>query len=228
MKTQYLFISLFFLIISQIVVSQNDTIRGLLLDVNNKVIKNYPVTLGKVNPVKVKTDKNGIFTFPNANLMDTLFVADKKGQNAVAIPVNGNHFLTIQSLKGDFNTKYLSTPDEQFLRQMQQAEYDKKKNLNTLSREDIVNSGCRDVLCLLKRLSGVAVFGEKVTVRGSISSLQGSSDPLIVLDGIVVGSEFSLSTIAVDEIESITVLKDASMYGVRGANGAILINTHRQ
>ena len=62
-----------------------------------------------------------------------------------------------------------------------------------------------------------------IRLRGVIS-LEGSSTPLILIDGI----EGGLSTVAPENIESIDVLKDASaaaIYGTRGANGVILITT---
>lgn len=62
-------------------------------------------------------------------------------------------------------------------------------------------------------------------IRG-ISTFGGNRDPLVLVDGI----ERSLNNIDPEEIESFSILKDASasaVYGVRGANGVILINTKR-
>jgi TonB-linked SusC/RagA family outer membrane protein len=62
-------------------------------------------------------------------------------------------------------------------------------------------------------------------IRG-ISTFGSAKNPLVLIDGI----ERSLNNIDVQEIESLSVLKDASasaVYGVRGANGVILINTKR-
>ncbi len=62
-------------------------------------------------------------------------------------------------------------------------------------------------------------------IRG-ISTFQGARNPLVLVDGI----ERSLNNIDIEEIESFSVLKDAAasaVYGVRGANGVILINTKR-
>lgn len=62
-------------------------------------------------------------------------------------------------------------------------------------------------------------------IRG-ISTFQGNRNPLILVDGI----ERSLNDIDPEEIESFSILKDASasaVYGVRGANGVILIQTKR-
>ena len=63
-----------------------------------------------------------------------------------------------------------------------------------------------------------------IQVRGA-SSLQAGNGPLIVIDGIPGGDLRNIST---QDVESITVLKDAgsaAIYGTRGANGVILITT---
>lgn len=67
----------------------------------------------------------------------------------------------------------------------------------------------------------------QIRIRGT-RSLTASNDPLIVLDGIPFPG--SLSDIDPNQIKSISVLKDASataIYGSRGANGVILIQTYR-
>lgn len=64
-----------------------------------------------------------------------------------------------------------------------------------------------------------------VFIRG-FSTINGSRAPLILVDGI----ERDMNNLNVQEIESFSVLKDASataVYGIRGANGVILINTKR-
>ncbi len=67
-----------------------------------------------------------------------------------------------------------------------------------------------------------------IRVRGPGSITQGSS-PLIVVDGIAVGNDADyLSSLNMNDIESIEVLKDAAssaIYGSRGANGIIMITT---
>jgi len=225
MKISFFLLAVFFAI-SHVVVAQNDTLIGVLLDINNKAIKKYPVTLGSVSPVTVKTDKNGIFTFPNANLNDVLYVGDKKGSNLIEIPVNGYSFVTVKSLKGNFKTEYLSDPDERLIRYVEQEikRNNRNRSTNTLRREDIIQSGCRDVYCLLRRFSGVSIVNGQIKLRGGASSISSPTGALIVIDGIADGN---LNSVPIDEIEEISVLKDASFYGVRGANGAIVIRTRR-
>ena len=66
-----------------------------------------------------------------------------------------------------------------------------------------------------------------VRIRGT-TSIRGSNEPLYIVDGVPFrpGPGGGLSGIQVSEIESIEVLKDATataMYGVRGANGVVII-----
>jgi len=66
-----------------------------------------------------------------------------------------------------------------------------------------------------------------IVIRG-VGTLNGSTEPLYIVDGMQF--EGALSTINQEDIESLTVLKDASstaLYGSRGANGVILITTKR-
>jgi len=69
-------------------------------------------------------------------------------------------------------------------------------------------------------------------IRGGSSSLYGNNAPLYIVDGVpfTPGSDGGLSGINPYDIESIRVLKDAAditMYGVRGANGVIVIKTKK-
>ena len=77
---------------------------------------------------------------------------------------------------------------------------------------------------------------QKILIRG-IGSISGSTQPLYVIDGVAVvnddmtsglKSQSILSSINPDDIESMTILKDAaaaSLYGARAANGVVIITT---
>lgn len=82
---------------------------------------------------------------------------------------------------------------------------------------------------------GSAGGGSKIRIRGG-ASLNASNDPLIVIDGVPVesnglpGSANLLNTINPNDIESMSVLKDASataLYGSRASNGVIIITTKK-
>ena len=79
------------------------------------------------------------------------------------------------------------------------------------------------------KVAGVQVLDDlSIRVRG-ITSLNGSNEPLFVLDKIVLFSNASIRDINPNDIKSVKVLKgsDASIYGVRGAAGVIVITTRK-
>ncbi len=82
---------------------------------------------------------------------------------------------------------------------------------------------------------GSAGGGSKIRIRGG-ASLNASNDPLIVIDGVpvesngIAGTGNYLSTINPNDIESMSVLKDASataLYGSRASNGVLIITTKK-
>jgi TonB-linked SusC/RagA family outer membrane protein len=78
----------------------------------------------------------------------------------------------------------------------------------------------------VKQKSGVPGGAFEVRVRG-IGSLGAGSDPLYVIDGFAVGTSVG-QNFNPNDVESISILKDAAstaIYGARGSNGVVLINT---
>ncbi len=106
---------------------------------------------------------------------------------------------------------------------------------STVSSETIVN---RPNASVVQTLSGqvaglniTAASGQpgaapRVTLRG-VGSINGNTDPLYVIDGIPVDAQ-AFRSLGNNDIESISVLKDAgatAIYGNRGANGVVVIKT---
>lgn len=78
----------------------------------------------------------------------------------------------------------------------------------------------------IQTTEGDAGSSPTIRIRGT-GSINGNSDPTIVVDGLVVDIDF-LTNLDMNEVESFEVLKDAAstaIYGSRGANGVILITT---
>jgi len=79
----------------------------------------------------------------------------------------------------------------------------------------------------INQTTGKPGQGMNVRIRGQLS-VSGGSDPLYVVDGFPITGD--ISTLNPDEIQDITILKDAastSLYGSRAANGVVLITTKR-
>lgn len=92
----------------------------------------------------------------------------------------------------------------------------------------------RNLVDFLYRISGVNITGPSsnptITIRG-ISSINSGIEPLYVIDGQAVGTNYLNvnGMLNVRDIAQVHILKgsDASLYGVRGANGVIVITTRR-
>ncbi|MEI6865112.1 TonB-dependent receptor [Flavicella sp.] len=108
--------------------------------------------------------------------------------------------------------------------------------ISTIGSDMIENQQAVSVVSALQgNVSGVNIIqaggqpgnNPVIRIRG-IGSINASAEPLIIVDGSPFNG--NLNTISSDQIASMTVLKDASstsLYGSRGSNGVILINTKR-
>ncbi|RZK40182.1 MAG: TonB-dependent receptor [Pedobacter sp.] len=115
-------------------------------------------------------------------------------------------------------------------------------SVSTISGKDLVSTSVANVSNMLignaPGVSGLQQSGEPgrngsaIYIRG-VSTYAGSTDPLIVIDGVPEPPEQTysrLNSMDANEIESLNILKDASstaVYGVRGANGVIIVTTKR-
>ncbi len=88
---------------------------------------------------------------------------------------------------------------------------------------------------LAGRLSGVTITqvagtpGQESNIQVRTRGTLNDTDPLYVIDGIVA-SKYAFDALSTDEVDNITLLKDAAsaaIYGSRGANGVILVTTKR-
>ena len=117
-------------------------------------------------------------------------------------------------------------------------------SISAIKAEDINRGAVANTQDLLKgKVSGVLIIpgdggpgsSARIRIRGS-ASLNASNDPLIVIDGVPVASGAAggmsnpLDLLNPNDIESFTILKDASaaaIYGSRASNGVILITTKK-
>ena len=108
-------------------------------------------------------------------------------------------------------------------------------SITRVSSDEFLQGSVSNPLQLLQgKVAGLGISktsgnpsGELSIMLRGISTLAASSAPLIVIDGVAGGS---LNAISPEDIESIDVLKDgsaAAIYGTRGTNGVIIINTKR-
>jgi TonB-linked outer membrane protein, SusC/RagA family len=208
---------------------KNQTINGVVLDDIQEPIIGAAVVL-KSNPaVGATTDFNGRFTLtiPEGN---QVLVISYLGMVTQEVKVQGNAQINVV-LKED----NLMLEEVIIVGFGQQA------------KASVVGAITQTSGKALERAGGVSSIGAALTgnlpgvVTMSSTGMPGEEDPRIIIRGIsswnaseplvlVDGIERPMSSVDINSVETISVLKDASataVYGVRGANGVILITTKR-
>lgn len=208
---------------------------SLAITVSGSVTDDKGVTLPGVSVVVkgttqgTTTDSNGAFRLavPNEN---SILVFSFVGYVRQELPVGNKTNLTIAL-----------SPDDQTLNEVVVVGYGSQRKQDITSAVSVINM--RDIgeqpannpnQILQGRAPGVVVKQKsgapggvfEVRVRG-IGSLGAGSNPLYVIDGFPVGTSVG-QNLNPNDIESVSVLKDAAstaIYGARGSNGVVLITT---
>jgi TonB-dependent SusC/RagA subfamily outer membrane receptor len=106
------------------------------------------------------------------------------------------------------------------------SDRDKLNALASMNNKDVDFSQYSNMFDLIKgRFAGVQVANGQIIIRG-VNSINSSSAALIVIDGVPVDGS-ALNSIPPIQVKSINVIKDgsAAIYGSRGANGVVVIET---
>jgi TonB-linked SusC/RagA family outer membrane protein len=217
-------------------------VSGTVVDSNGQTLPGTTV-LEKGTTNGVQTDFDGNFTF------------DVSSANATLVVSYVGHFTKEIELNGQSNVQITLDEDIAQLEEVVVIAYGTQKkgnvssSLTSVSAEALEGRPVADFQNALQgQVAGLTITKNtgapgarsSVVIRGK-GSISGGSTPLYVIDGNIMnngignqGAGFTspdpLSTINPSDIESITVLKDASassIYGARGANGVILITTKR-
>lgn len=200
--------------------------NGLLLDRELKPKKGVKIYVNEPNRYAT-SDKKGRFGLTDVQPEDTLTLVISKKEK-ILIPVDGARGIKIV-LAGDGTAK--GEDDEELANTG--FGYVKRREFtgvsSGISGDRLRATGARNILSGLKGLvPGLNVSGpaddQSVNIRG-IKSFTLSSEPLYVVDGVVVSSIDYISVYDVDHVE---VIKDGSQYGSRGANGVIVVTTKKK
>jgi len=187
------------------------------------------------------TDENGMFSIKVVDDRVTL-VASAPEFTTKEVPLKGRNNLIIELYSSDFYSYYgdVVMPLGEKSRTSIVNSIVTMGNTNNNSEETIGGmfdgevSGLRSI-----KRSGTPGAGSNMFLRG-YSSLNGSTQPLIVVDGMILettnfssslsnGHQYDpLTDIDPKDIANITIIKDAcSIYGSKAANGVVLIETNR-
>ena len=207
--------------------AQERTISGVVSD-NSGVVPGVNIVV-KGTKTSTQTDFDGRYSI-NAKTGDVLvFSYVGMEDRQVSVGASDNLNVTMQSSAKSLDEVVVVAYGTQKTKAIVGA-------ITTIGSEVLQKQQATSVLSALQgSVAGVSVIsaggqpGENpvIRVRGT-GSINASNEPLIVLDGAPFGG--NLNSISADQIETMSVLKDASstaLYGSRGANGVILITTKR-
>ena len=211
------------------VVQQGKKVTGVVVDgAGIPVIGANVIVKGTTNGTI--TDFDGNFTLENVPA-DGVLVVSYIGYLSQEISV-GNQSAINVTLKED--TQALDEVVVVGYGTMRKS--DVTGSISTAKGEDMLKAQNFSALDNLRgKAAGVNIFsnssqpgayGSRVVIRGQ-ATINASSDPLYVVDGVVMENFYLMNP---NDIESMEVLKDASataIYGARGANGVIMVTTQR-
>ena len=211
------------------VVQQGKKVTGVVVDgAGIPVIGANVIVKGTTNGTI--TDFDGNFTLENVPA-DGVLVVSYIGYLSQEIPVGDQSAINV-TLKED--TQALDEVVVVGYGTMRKS--DVTGSISTAKGEDMLKAQNFSALDNLRgKAAGVNIFsnssqpgayGSRVVIRGQ-ATINASSDPLYVVDGVVMENFYLMNP---NDIESMEVLKDASataIYGARGANGVIMVTTQR-
>ncbi|MFT4095314.1 MAG: TonB-dependent receptor [Niabella sp.] len=211
--------------------AQSWVLHGIITDENKKSIPGASVKIAGKDTRGVSADLNGKFMIEMSNTADSL-------------EVSYIGYLTEKVWPGtrrDIAVVLHADETAQKLNEVVVVGYGTQKKLtvtgavSSVSAEDLQQVAVPSLSnaiggklpgIITRQSSGEPGYDQaSVYIRG-VATFTGTTSPLILVDGV----ERDMNNITAQEIESFTILKDASataVYGVRGANGVILINTKK-
>lgn len=202
--------------------------------VSGTVTDNSNVPIPGANIVEKGTN-NGVFTDFDGNY--TIEVADGAtlvvsyiGYSTREVPVAGNATINVILIESTSRldevvvVAYGAQKKETITSSVVSVKSEELKDISTPDVSSMLQGKASGVL--VSAQSGSPGSRPNILIRG-VSSLNGSITPLWVIDGVI---QPGVPIVNPEDVESITVLKDASataLYGSRGSNGVIVVTTRR-
>ncbi len=208
------------------------TIKGTVVEeATGAVMGGVRVQAFGYEQYSVLTEENGTFTIEVPTFINSLWFV-VPGYNSQQAAIGKDNVVDAKMLNDSFRGAHNPTTE---INSSAMATIKESSSLTVETDiENLLNGAVRTI-----SRSGLPGQGAYMTIRG-INSLNANTQPLIVVDGNIVDPEYDrtslhegyynnlLAGIDPDNIESVEVLKNGTtLYGAKGANGVIIINTKR-
>ena len=214
-----LFFTLSMLFSVAVTVAETVPFNGLLCDIDGLGIKAQLSIKG--SDKRTVSGKDGKFGFTNLKAGDVIEIRYKKSRLEVAVEARRSAKIVLTE-----DYKLHSVTDEQSLVDAG-AEYVTRRELPTkggvLTAEMIEREGFSNLADALRaKATSLVIDGAgNVTIRG-VNSIGNHAPALIVCDCMEVGS---INAININDVASVEIQRDGTLYGFRGVGGVIVIKT---
>lgn len=210
--------------------AQTRTITGRVVDRDNNKIPNASIIVKGTN-IGTSATAEGTFSITVSNSVKTLVIS-AVGYADRELSLTANNTYTIQIDAADKSLDEVVVVGYQSIKKR-----DLNGSISLIDNKEIAQKPIANFTQLLQgKSAGLQVIGQSgqpgqsgyLRVRGT-GSVNASSEPLIMVDGIAV-SAAAFGLINPNDIENVSVLKDASaaaIYGARAGNGVIVVTTKR-
>ena len=198
------------------------TISGIVKDSTGKPVKNVMIFIDKVKTSSTSNNKG--FYKVKASPGSKVIVILSPSKGVASSEINGRTNIDF-IVTGKFEN--MATMPEEEKVTIGYGEVSKRDATTSVPKLDARNDkfiAYKDIYEMINgRFPGVEVVGKSIRIAGA-SSFMLSTEPLFVVDGMIIES---VDGIAPSTVKTIEVLKGpaASIYGARGANGVIVITT---
>lgn len=215
--------------------AQTQGIKGSIINEQGEAIPNATVAIKGTTTIS-SASADGSFVFIGLLPKNAILVISMVGYETMEYPLNGKGAtITIQLKRVSkdldevelVSSGYQDIPKERatgsFVK-IDNARLNLQVGTNILNRLDGATSG---LLFNIGKQNSNAQNKTNISIRG-LSTIKGPLDPIIVVDGFIY--EGNITNINPNDVEDITVLKDAaaaSIWGARAGNGVIIIATKR-
>lgn len=213
---------------------QLTAVKGRILDeVTKKPLGGIQVKALANSRYTAMSDDDGTFTIKVPHFVTSLYVyAQEYSAQQVSINTDSKAEVVVYMLNDKFRPMYKDATNITASR-----EFNAKGGHEYTIDTEIENQLSGDLRSI--KHSGSVGVGNSMFVRG-LNSINANSQPLVIVDGVEMDMQLSremlhsgnfnnmLANVMPSDIEKVTVLKNATaLYGARGANGVILIDTKR-
>jgi TonB-linked SusC/RagA family outer membrane protein len=203
------------------------SINGVVTDPSGTPISGASITI-KGTSRGTSSDDNGTFSI-EAHISDIVLISSVGYQSREITITNVNSLTSIilspqpEELEELIVVGYSTQKKESLTGSLNAIDGEDLRNVTTPNVQNMLNGKAPGVF--LAPGSGKPGTPGTVVIRGQ-ATLSGTTNPLWVIDGVIVGS--SPGDLNPDDVETLTVLKDAAStaaYGSQGANGVIVVTT---